>query len=118
MPPGTSNGLRPPRSLLAPLASLNPLTEVIRRASAASGDSRTLDPHALRARVPLSLLASLHLPALHRIALRAPAQHASGKIGDVIESRALQQHRGLSRTGTRAAHRDNRAIAGKLCCAR
>jgi hypothetical protein len=30
-------------------------------ASAASGDSRTLDPHALRARVPLSLLAPLRV---------------------------------------------------------
>jgi len=30
-----------------------------RRVSAASGDSWTLDPHALRARVPLSMLAPL-----------------------------------------------------------
>ena len=45
------------------------------------------------------------------MAFGAPAQHAAGQIGDILEAVLLQDDRGLRRAAAGAAHRDDRALA-------
>src|SRR5215472_16423307 len=56
--------------------------------------------------------------AFDGVALGAPAQHASRKIGDIAEAGLLQDDGGLRRTAAGAADGDNRTIARQLPSAR
>jgi hypothetical protein len=55
---------------------------------------------------------------LDRIALRAPTQHAAIEIGDIGETRLLQNHRRLRRAAAGAANRDDRPVTLQFTSAR
>ena len=44
------------------------------------------------------------------MALGSPAKHAAGKVGDLAEARALEDHRGLRRPAAGTANRDDGAF--------
>src|ERR1700716_2882180 len=48
---------------------------------------------------------SLRAAAFDRVAFGAPAQHAAGQIGDILEAVLLQDDRGFRRAAPGAAHR-------------
>src|SRR5947207_11731386 len=52
--------------------------------------------------------------AFDGVAFGAPAQHSTGEVGDVAKPGFLQNHSGLRRAATGAAHRDNRTVPPEL----
>src|SRR5512132_4389703 len=53
--------------------------------------------------------------AFDREALRAPAQHAAGQVGDFLEAGLAEDHGRLRRAGAGAAHRDDGLFLRQLC---
>src|ERR1700719_4623103 len=56
----------------------------------------------------------LSAAAFDRVAFGAPAQHAAGQIGDILEAGLLQDVGGLRRAAAGAAHRDDRPVMAQF----